>query len=486
MRYYRVALFWLFPLWASAQVVDSAAFVNLSDAILRLQTSELMRHGTLGVSLTTRDNGEQLIGLNSDKALPPASTLKLVTTATALEVLGESYRFETYLEYDGTISRGILKGNVYISGTGDPTTGSPRFKDKTDSATIFSAWKAALTAAGIREIHGRILADPTAFDGLGIEDSWMWGDVANGYGAGIYGLNWNENLYRLYFKTGAKPGASTILLRSEPELPGVNYHNLVTTGPAGSGDKSLIRPSSTGKHLVIDGTIPKVRNEYSIKGAVFNPAILLADQFTRHLQSNDFIVTGTSAVWEPGNPSQPRKRLLTWNSPPLSEICKQTNWWSINLYADAMTKTVGKKLTGQTDFKTVAPAITAYWALKGVNVSGMQLRDGSGLASTALLTPQSLTEILNAAAKFKSFGTFYETIAIAGESGTVRNKRFGNTNKVRAKSGSIEGTRAYAGYIETRSGQKLSFAINANRYLSDSANAVTRELMEIVRLMGEL
>jgi D-alanyl-D-alanine carboxypeptidase/D-alanyl-D-alanine-endopeptidase (penicillin-binding protein 4) len=484
LRYHLLLL--LLPFTCIGQGVDSTAFANLTNSLQQLQNSELMKHGSLGVSLSVTQSGESLVSFNGDKSIPPASTLKLVTTATAMEVLGEGFSFETYLEYEGTITDGTLKGDLFIRGMGDPTLGSPRFKDKTDSATVFNAWITALRNSGIRRIEGNVCADASYFDELAIEDSWMWGDVANGYGAGVYGLNWNENVTRLYFKSNAKVGEAATFVRTEPAITDVHYVNRVTIGPVGSGDKTLIRPASTLTQMIVDGTIPKTRGEYSIRGAVFNPPLLLVNQFSSFLNAQNLPVTQAPAVCQPGSERKDRKQIFTWKSPPLSEICKQTNWWSINLYADALVKAIGKKLIGKTDFKQVAPAIVSFWALKGVPVGGMVLRDGSGLAGTALMTPQNLVNVLNAASRMPRFSTFLETIPIAGEAGTVRSRRFGNKGTVRAKSGSIEGTRAYAGYINSRSGQRLSFVINAHRYHPDSSTKTAQQLIDLVRLMGEL
>ncbi len=481
-----LALLTLLPFFAGGQSIDSLALFNLTEAVARFQAGAQMRHGTLGLLLSVRESGEILLSANADKSFPPASTMKLVTTAAALEILGEDFTFQTYLEHDGILSNGVLKGNVYIRGTGDPSLGSPRFKDQTDSATVFNNWLKALQNMGIRQIEGKIVADVSYFDEHGAEDSWSWGDIGSAYGAGVSGLNWNENTYRIYFRPGARTGAPAVLLRTEPSLPGIRYINRVETGPAGAVADTRIRPSIIDNTVLVDGSIPRVRREYSIRGAVFNPGQLLADHFTGFLIRQNVPVRDKAAVWSPGKEGAERQLIYVYKSPPLPELCKQTNWWSVNLYADAMLKAIGKKMTGKTDFRSVAPAIVSFWALKGVNVSGMLIRDGSGLARAALLTPQNLIDILNKTAQFKSFPAFYESIPVAGESGTVRSRRFGNKLNVRAKSGSIEGTRTYAGFVNTRSGLHLSFVINANRYLQDATVEVTSELMGIVRLMSEL
>lgn len=476
----------LITLPVKSQEPDSLAMANLAEAIDKLQSGELLQQGHLGFALSVAETGELLLSQNAGKSFPPASTLKLVTTATALEVLGENFTFPTYLEYDGTLTDGVLAGNLYIYGTGDPTLGSPRFKEKTDSATVFHNWLAALQNAGIHRIEGRILADNSYFDDEHVESSWSWGDVGHYYGTGVSGINWNENACHLFFKAGPRPGTPATLVRSRPVQPEIRYDSRVMTGLPGSGNKTHIRPDLLSRSLIIEGTVPRVRGEYPIRAAIFNPPLLVAQLFTEFLNRNSVPVSQEASthlrVESPAN----RKRIHTYHSPALAEICKQINWWSINLYAEAVYKTLGKKLGNQTSFRETGPAIISHWALRGINVKGMHIKDGSGLAAGSSLTPQNLVEVLNAATRQNTFQVFLSTLPIAGEAGTVRNRRFGNKGNVRIKSGSIEGTRAYAGYVMTRSRTLLSFVINAHRYPPEAGTEVARELARIVNLISEL
>ena len=115
----------LFPFpTLQAQTLDSLALNRLSDAVLELQNSELMRNGTLAFCLKSSKNGRTILALNHEQSVPSASTLKLVSTATVLSVLGGDYTYKTYLEYDGQIDRDTLRGDLYLRGTGDPSLGS--------------------------------------------------------------------------------------------------------------------------------------------------------------------------------------------------------------------------------------------------------------------------------------------------------------------------------------------------------------------------
>jgi len=184
----------------------------------------------------------------------------------------------------------------------------------------------------------------------------------------------------------------------------------------------------------------------------------------------------------------PRTVIDQYSSPTLRDLAKETNWWSINLYADALLKTAGVKLNGKPDFDKAAEAEADYWRKKGADMRGFFVKDGSGLSPTGSLTAQNLTDVLNVATKDKNFTDFYNSIAILGETGTVRNigRRTKAAGNVRAKSGSIGGTRAYAGYVTTKQGDRLSFAMIAHKYLPDGSSTVGLRLRELLILLGEM
>ena len=189
-----------------AQNIDSLALNNFRDAVLELQNSELLRNGSLAVSLKSVKDGKHIFSANQERSLPSASTLKLVSTATVLSVFGGDYRFQTFLEYDGIIKKDTLVGNLYIRGTGDPSLGSDRFKGYPGSAELLIRWAAAIQKAGIRYIKGNIIGDASFFDNQPLASTWIWGDIGNYYGAGVQGLNFNENQYKIKFKPGVEPG----------------------------------------------------------------------------------------------------------------------------------------------------------------------------------------------------------------------------------------------------------------------------------------
>lgn len=481
--------FLIFPV-SFAQKIDSTALSSLTDAVLSLQNGELLRNGTLAFCVKSTKDGRTVFGHNYNKSVPSASTLKLVTTASAFAVLGGDFTYKTFLEYDGEIVNDTLKGNLYLRGTGDPTLGSERFKEMPSATAVVARWEAAIKKAGIKYIAGGILADPTYFDSKTIADSWIWGDIGNYYGAGVQGLNINENYYRIFFRSGKTVGDPTEMVRTEPQLPNFRITNKVTTEEAGTGDKVLIYSSPFSNEIVLTGTIPRGTALFPVKGALpdgaYQAAFLLSQSLKKQL---------IFAASEPGVFSAPlskglfpRKILDEQTSPPLKQICQQTNWWSVNLFADGLLKTTGKRLDYKSDYDDAVKSVKNYWSSKGVDMQGYFVKDGSGLSTSGSLTVNNLTGILNAMAKEKSYGDFYESIAVLGQHGTVRNLEKGTraAGNVRAKSGSIEGTRAYAGYVTTKSGERLSFAMIAHKYEPEASREISNRLVQLMTLLAEL
>ncbi|MCF2492465.1 D-alanyl-D-alanine carboxypeptidase/D-alanyl-D-alanine endopeptidase [Dyadobacter chenhuakuii] len=482
--------FLFFCLNANAQNIDSIALNNLRDAVLELENSELMRSGSLSLSVKKVKDASNVFALNTERSLPSASTLKLVSTATALAVFGGDFKFQTFLEHDGIIRNDTLIGNVYIHGTGDPSLGSERFKGYPTANEVITRWVAAVKKTGVRYIKGSIIPDASFFDAETVASTWIWGDLGNYYGAGVSGLNFNENLYKIKFKPGADFGDPTTFVGIEPAIPYLTFVNKVTTGEKGSGDKTIVYSSPLGNEVVLTGTIPAGPAVFTVKGSIPNAAEYVAFALKNSLL-NAAIGIGENKVPQPGMPAafaNPKVVLDKYESPPLRDLCQQTNFWSVNLYADALFKQAGKRLAGNAAFDDAAKAITAYWSGKGADLRGFYIKDGSGLSPSGSITTHSLTDILNVANKDASFNDFYKSIAVLGLNGTVRNLGKGTkaAGNMHVKSGSIEGTRAYAGYVTSKSGSLLSFSIIAHKYMPGSNRMISDSLVKIMTLMAEL
>lgn len=490
MKYILIFCFQLLTLIVKSQEPIISPADQLRDAVTELQNNDLLKNGLVTISVQKVNDGTVLLGHQAGLSVPSASTLKLVSTATALSVLGGDYKYETFLEYDGEIKNKVLKGNLYIRGTGDPTLGSDRFKETHLSASqLIDRWTSLVKELGILKIEGAVIADASWFDEFTLADSWPWGDLGNYYGAGVSGLNFADNQYTVFFHAGGSVGSPAGLTEVPSAVSYLNITNKVKTGIRGSGDQVNIYGNPLSRDVILTGTVPLGARKFPVKGALPRGDFHAAHLLKQNLEKIGIKVSADVRVLNQLPTDNIKRQLLDkYESPVLKEIARETNWYSVNLYADALFKSAAKQLGSEPDFDSCVKTIKAYWESKGVNMDGFFVKDGSGLSPSGSMTGLNLTGILNAMSKDKEFNAFFDGIAIAGMHGTVRNigKASRAAGLMRIKSGSIDGTRAYAGYITGKAGELLSFSITTQKYTPGSSRDAGAELNKLLGLIAEL
>ena len=242
----------------------------------------------------------------------------------------------------------------------------------------------------------------------------------------------------------------------------------------------------------LTGKVP-LGEEFSVKGALPDPAYFAAYALQQQLiQDNVAIVNPPVSIGCGLPPSIPsagkRMPLAQYTSPTLAELVRETNFQSINLYAEALLRTTALRLNKTTKSTDASiDALTAFWKNKGVNMEGFRIRDGSGLSAVGALTADNMTGILSAMGRDTAFSAFYATIPVVGQSGTVRSLAKGTAaaGAMRAKSGSIEGVRAYAGYFTATDGEPMSFCLLVNKFTPGQNRAVMTQIEKVlVGLVG--
>ena len=493
----KLSLITLFKIFVfQTQSIDSLKVITPQEIIQRkidsLTNSPFLENGFLGISIKSVNSDKNIVEFNAKKSLHPASTMKLISSATALMALGEDYKYSTILEYSGLIKDSVLIGNIIIKGSGDPSLGSWRFKNQPDYKQLTDRWTKKIKDLGIKEIRGRIFGDSSFFDENVLPDSWTWGDVGNYYGAGSYGLNMNENLYWVTFKP-ANYMESAPLVKTSPDLPYYQKINRVLTDKTGTGDQVNIYSTPYQDVLIMQGFVPK-GNDFSVKGSIPDPALFSAYFLQKKLSENGISVLETPLSYLEANKKniyyqKPLQivQIDTLNSPPLRDLARECNFQSINLYAETFLKTPSVLMNLGSSTEDAIKGLKQIWQTKNVKLEGLKMKDGSGLSPSNGITPNNMTDVLKAMYLEKSFGAFYESIPIVGVSGTVSNlgKKSKAVGNVRAKSGSIDGVRAYAGYFTARNGEMMCFSMILNKYNSDFGSA-TRELEKLMILMVEL
>lgn len=434
---------------------------QLMQAVQRFEKDSQMKHAILGFSVADAKTGKVLYEHNSQVGLAPASTQKIITSGAAFELLGHDYRYKTQLAYEGNIEKGNLRGNILVIGSGDPTLGSWRYTSTRDTVVMKDLVN-AVRKKGITRIEGGIVIRQPMFSGKIIPDGWIWQDIGNYYGAGAHALNWKENQYDVVLRSGDKIGANVEVLEADNELSRSAYRNELASAAKGTGDNAYIY-LSTHKygHMLLEGTIPVDEKTFTISGATQDPGGEFEMTFRGELQrwitfSDMNEIKSLSRTWVIGEPVY----FHTYYSPPLDSI---NNWFmrrSINLYGEALVKTIAfeKKKHGDTDEGITL--VKEFWSQQGIDKAAINIIDGSGLSPQNRVTADALVKALVYARSRPWFRSFYESVP--------------TYNGMKLKSGSIGGARAFAGYHTSAGGKEYAVAIIANNYSGSSADMVKK------------
>lgn len=479
-------------LLVGAWSVVAPAQASLQRAVDVFAKDPVLRHASVSVSVVDLSTGKLVAGHRSDQSVAPASSLKVLTTSTALAVLGTDYSFTTELQYDGNIDAdGVLQGNLYIKGYGDPTLGSGQMEGTPDLEGIMERFRMALQQQGIRRITGYIVGDASYFDTEVTGASWSWIDLGNYYGAGAWGLNIHENLYYLRFKQAARIGMRPDIALIDPNIQGLTFNNEVRSAKAGSGDNAYIYGGPYTFERDVRGTIPVGNGLFSIKGSMPDPPLFAAQYLDQQLRMVGIVCDrGATTQLELSRrnfPTLARQTLISHASPALSYIVQRTNLQSVNLYCEAMLRTLGAVRKQEGSAAAGIEAILEYWKEQGLDCSGAFLEDGSGLSSQNAVSSRFLAELLYKISENPEiYEVFEASLPVAGESGGLKNMFKGTPaeGRLRAKTGTLNRVRSFTGYAPGPAGRQLSFSIIANNY-SCSGGVMRQKMEKLMRALCE-
>ncbi len=458
-------------------------FNNVQSKLLSIINDESLVNASIGFYAVDMKTHDVVAEYKPEQSLVPASTLKLVTTSAALEILGKNFRFKTIIQYSGKIdSTGNLKGNIYIKGGGDPALGSKLFEKNYYQPFFLDIWSDSIKALQISSIDGRIIADASIFKENVVPATWIWGDIANYYGAAAYGISVYENTYKIFFKSGKSHGDSTEITNIKPTV-NINFKNTVLSSDINK-DKAYIYGAPYDNYRYIEGTIPKNKKDFVVKGAIPDPPYFIAQELNNMLDSNGIKIKKTPAtlrILNITNDTIKRTDICTTLSPYLKSIIYWTNLKSNNLFAEHLLKYIGYIKYSTGDNVSGTKAVKEFWKSKGINTSGMYLNDGSGLSRYNAITAKQLVDILQYMRnKSPNYETINKSLPVAGKTGTLSLMCRGEKaqGRIRAKSGTMARVKSYAGYVTTINNKELAFAIIVNNY-NGSSIKLKRKIEEL-------
>jgi len=427
--------------------------------------------GIYAVDLSTQ---KIVMHYQSERLLTPASTVKLFSTAFALNNLGASYQPITSLYYNGSIQDSILWGDIWIVGGGDMSLGS------SDNGAFLSEWTTSIRSAGIRQINGNIYADGSNFGYQGVPQDWQWGDIGNYYGAHFSGLMLYKNTVEYHFKTEIA-GRPAQLLYTVPQIDSLEFTNHIVASTK-KGDNSIIFGSPYAYQREGRGTLPENSPDFVVKGSMPHPEQQLLFEFKRQLIADGLLHSGemhSTKEFTGKQPSATWIKITDYYGKTVFQLATLTNYHSINVFAEGLMRLTAWVRFNKMHHNEACELMQSYWRNK-LNSTALFLSDGSGLARTNAVSAKTLCDLL----AYMYPNNFMTTLPIAGVSGTLRNiaKNQAAHNKIYAKSGSMRRVKAYAGYANHASGKDIAFAFVINNYTCTNKEA-TQQLEKLMNAL---
>jgi D-alanyl-D-alanine carboxypeptidase/D-alanyl-D-alanine-endopeptidase (penicillin-binding protein 4) len=462
------------PLGSDRSAAERRA--SLSQALDALFESRPFHRALWGAEVVHLGTGETLYARNAQRHFMPASNMKLVVAATALEKLGPDYTYRTSVYTKGRLNQnGTLVGDLILYGRGDPNI-SGRY---TSSPTaIFLALADSLRTRGVKRVVGRVIGDESYFDTEYTRPDWQAYDLLWWYAAPVSALSFNDNSIDFTIRPG--PVGSPPRITGEPASRFYSLRNVaVTTAGPDTSRPTLDFTRIPGTNQIIAyGDLPLDANEKTESFAVVNPAGFTATVFRETLEQvgigvqEDSVLVISDPLLSPVDSTA--TVLAEHVSPPLEKVILSINQRSQNWHAEQLLKTLGKEVSGSGSFAAGIRVEQEYLRSIGVEADAFRIRDASGLSTGNLLTPNALTVILRHMLRHRHGKLFLASLPEAGGEGSLR-FRFSNapaSGAVHAKTGTLEHVTALSGYLIPQTTDTLAFSILTNNHGLETSQAI--------------
>lgn len=417
-------------------------------SIAEFKNSDVLKGSNWSFYAIDLNNKKVIAKYQEEKALTPASVFKILTSVTALEVLGADTRLETKLMYNGTVENGVLKGNLIIKGGGDPTLGSELLQE--DKEKFLKTWVNTLKNLGIHSIQGDILVKDDLFGYSGVSDKWMLEDLGSNYGQGVYGINVFDNLYDITLDTseiGKKPKILSI-------TPKINELSLINNAIVDSRGRNnfVVRGLPFKNERELRGSFAQKNSSNMIQSDIPNPGLFLGEYFADYLKKSEIEFNGKVYTSRTEKISLTNaKSISVIKSPPIKEIVRLLLHKSDNLYTESLYNLITK--IHEVD-------IYKYWKDKGFDVNALTISDGCGLSRSNTISTKFLVQLLE-----YSYTDIKSLLPTAGVNGNVITflRTTPLKGKVFLKTGSMGGIQAYTGIVE-KDNKRYLFSIIINHW----------------------
>ncbi|WP_144510260.1 D-alanyl-D-alanine carboxypeptidase/D-alanyl-D-alanine-endopeptidase [Bacillus sp. FJAT-22090] len=456
------------PLTEDSRVEAATSYASLQNKINNILSDSRMKKASTSITIRKASTGEVVYQHYADKGITPASSLKLLTGAAALETLGENYRFATTVLTDGKVKNGTINGNLYLKGQGDPTLLKGHFDNFADG----------LVKQGVKKVSGNLVGDDTWYDNIRLSAGILAEDEPYYYAAPISALTLSPNgdfdagSVMVEAKPGTNGKATKVTLT--PVTSVLKVVNNSKTVPKGSKNTLKITRQVGTNKVIISGNSPIGNNGVKEWISVTNPTIYALDVFKKSLAEKG-ITFGPSSKIVQGKAPKNAKALVSRKSMPLKELIVPFMKLSNNTHAEMLAKEMGKVKYDEGSWNAGLLVMNEYAISVGLDVSQWKFEDASGMSYSNKVTSSQLSRLLFVVRSEPWYNTYKNSLPVAGLSdrfigGTLRNrlKIAPAKGNILAKTGSLENIKSLAGYANTKSGETLIFTI-----LTEDAKAST-------------
>ncbi|WP_018478736.1 D-alanyl-D-alanine carboxypeptidase/D-alanyl-D-alanine endopeptidase [Pontibacter roseus] len=432
---------------------------KLAAAFKKFEEDPQLRNAISSLYVLDAKTERVVFDKNGRVGLAPASTMKIITSISAYELLGKDFRYETKF----ALRNGKSQPALLILPSGDPTLGSWRWP-LTKESTVLRGLTEALQRTGVKSVSEVVVANE-GWNEETVPDGWMWQDIANYYGAGPAKLNWRENQYDVLLKSGKQLGDRVAIVKTVPRLYGYELRSELTSAAAGTGDNAFIYFPLGAATAAIRGTIPVNESSFKISGALPSAANQFVSTLSDTLASVGIQGPQQTTLQHSPIPQESYTLFHTITSPPLDSLVYWFNRRSINLYGEALLKTIAYKNYGSSDSDKGLEKLRQHWLQLGVPETELSLVDGSGLSPLNRVTTHAQVRLLQHARKQHWFDGFYASVPVF--------------NSMKMKSGTIRGAKGFSGYHKGKDGREYVFAFLVNNY-NGSASALVQKMYKVL------
>lgn len=434
---------------------------KLKTAFDRFLSDPQLRHALASLYVADANTGAVVFAQNEQYGLAPASTQKVLTSVTAYTLLGRNFRYQTRFG----VLQGAGKASLVVLPAGDPTLGSWRWPQTREDA-VLQRVQAAVAKSGSPHLSA-LMIHAKGWEEEAIPNGWIWEDVGNYFGAGAFPLNWRENQYDLFLRSGNNLGDAVVVVGTEPKLHDLAISSRVRTAAKGSGDQTLIYLPVLSSEATIRGTIPAGEQRFKVSGAMPNPVHQFAATLQQALAPSSGLPADAPALVL--YDQAPAATIIhTETSPVLDSIIYWLNQKSINLYAEALVKTMAQQQRKPITTETGMQVLQQFWQERGIAPAELNIQDGSGLSPQNRVTTRAQTAVLLYAKKQPWFDGLYQSLPVY--------------NGMKMKSGTIGGVKGYTGYHTAKDGKSYAFSFLVNNY-NGASSALVQQMYRVLDVL---